>query len=392
MCGRVLILSSRVGSGHLAAAAALEQAFRRAPCVEVCNLDATAHSTWLHDVTYSGLYFPMARVAPWLMEGGYLSTNTPFSTEPLLPLWDRLHARRLIGLIRAFRPDHVVCTHFMPAGLAGHLIASGHLRASLSVVTTDYDLHGIWLTPTFSRYFVALEETRAHWCALGLPPERAHATGIPVDTRFEAPFDRDAALAAHGLRPDPPVILVSAGASGNTSAHRVVEQLMRLRRDLQVVVVCGHNAAMRRQISAAVAADADRFRVLGHTGQMPDLMRLAALLIGKPGGLTAAECMAAGLPMLIIEPLPGQEVRNCEHLLEEGAAMRCNELTTVAWKVERLLDEPGLLASMRQRAARLGRPDAARAIAEVVLAEDLRPVRLGREERRRIVAAARGRR
>jgi len=162
MSRRVLILSSRVGSGHITAAAALERVFRRIPNVEVCNLDAMDLSTRLHQITYTGLYFPMARVAPWLMDWGYHLSNRPFATEPTLPIWDRLNAATLIRFVREYNPDIAICTHFMPAGILGQLIASGQLSTSLSIVTTDYDFHGIWLDRTFSRYFVALDETKAH--------------------------------------------------------------------------------------------------------------------------------------------------------------------------------------------------------------------------------------
>jgi processive 1,2-diacylglycerol beta-glucosyltransferase len=359
--------------------------------VEVCNLDAMDLSTRIHQITYSGLYFPMARVAPWLMEWGYQISDRPFATEPTLSIWDRLNAAPLARFVREYSPDITICTHFMPAGIVGQMIARGQIATSLSVVITDYDFHGIWLGRTFSRYFVALEETKAHCCALGLAEDRVIVSGIPVDPVFEAPFDRAAVLAKYGLCPDAPIVLVSAGASGNTSARRVVEQLMHVRHNLQAIVVCGRNEPLRRAIEALAAPQAERFRVLGYTEQMPDLMRLATLFIGKPGGLTAAECMAAGLPMLIIEPLPGQEDRNCNHLLEEGAAMRCNELTTIAHKVDRVLGDPGLLARMRSGARHFGRPGAARAIAEAALADLVQPIQLDREQRRRIVAAASGR-
>jgi processive 1,2-diacylglycerol beta-glucosyltransferase len=347
-------------------------------------------STRIHAITYS-LYFPMSRVAPWLMEWGYDHSNRPFSTEPILPIWDRINAARLVRLVRELNPDIAVCTHFMPAGIVAHLIERRAIRSSLAIVTTDYDVHGVFLGRTFSRYFVALEEGRAYCRAIGIPEDRVTAAGIPVDPAFAAPFDRAEALAAHRLRADAPVVLVSAGAAGSTTARRVVEQLMGVRRDAQVVVVCGRNQALRRQVEALTARQAERFRVLGFTDRMPDLMRLATVFIGKPGGLTASECMAAGLPMLIVEPLPGQEGRNANHLLEAGAALRCHELAAVGYKVGLLLDQPQRLAQMRERARWFGRPRAAQAIAETVLADPLPPIQLTRAQRRRIVAAASGR-
>jgi processive 1,2-diacylglycerol beta-glucosyltransferase len=390
MTRRVLILSSRVGSGHIAAATALDRVLQRIPGLEVRNLDAMDLSSRVHKLTYSGLYFPMARVAPWLMAWAYQAGNLPFASEPVLPIWDRLNAAPLVRFIREYNPDIAICTHFMPAKILGQLIEHGQISSSLSIVASDYDLHSVWLCRTFTRYFVALEETKAHCCALGLPEDRIVVSGIPVDPAFEEPFDSAALLAKYGLCPQAPIVLISAGTSGNSSVRRVVEQLMLARRDLQGVVVCGRNKALRRQIGALVAPQAERFRVLGFSDEMPSLMRLATLFIGKPGGLTAAECMAAGLPMLIIEPLPGQEDDNSHHLLEEGAAMRSTQMTAIAHKVDRLLGQPGLLAQMRANARRFGRPGAARAIAEAVLAEHQEPVQLSREQRRRIIARAHG--
>jgi processive 1,2-diacylglycerol beta-glucosyltransferase len=388
MSTRVLILSSAVGAGHIAAAAALERAFRAVPGVEVRNLDAMSFSTRAHLITYT-LYFPASRVAPWLMEWGYEHSNQPFVTDPLLPLWDRLNAPALLRAISDYRPHIAVCTHFMPARAVGHLIARGRLDTSLEIVTTDYDVHGSFLSDTFSRYFVALEEGRERCRALGIAAERVVATGIPVDPAFEEPRDRAALLAALGLQPDLPIILVSAGAAGGGSVELVVRQLMQVRRAIQVVVVCGRNEALRRRIDDLTAGYGGRFRAVGFTRQMPDLMRLASLFIGKPGGLTSAECMAAGLPMLIVEPLPGQEERNADHLLEAGAAARCHELNTLAYKVDLLLGEAGRLERLSAGARRFGRPGAARAIVEAVLAEPLPALTLSRAQRRRMAAIAR---
>jgi processive 1,2-diacylglycerol beta-glucosyltransferase len=119
---------------------------------------------------------------------------------------------------------------------------------------------------------------------------------------------------------------------------------------------------------------AKRFRVLGFTDDMLSLMKIATILIGKPGGLTSSEAMAAGLPMVIISPIPVQEERNSDHLLEEGVALRCNQMTTLAYKVDRLLQNPERLARMRENTRNIGRPDAARVIVDTLLHEVNEPV------------------
>ena len=240
--------------------------------------------------------------------------------------------------------------------------ARGTLQATLSVVTTDYDFQGLWLSIPFNRFFVARDETQAYMVDIGLPADRITVSGIPVKAGFSQPVEREAVLARYELRPDVPTLLISAGAAGGAYTQAIVAQTLRMRNAFQAVVVCGRNAQLKDKIEALVAPHADRYRVLGYTTDMPDLMRVATLFVGKPGGLSSSECMAAGLPMVLINPIPGQEVRNSDFLLEEGAAVRCNYATTVGYKIDRCWTIPTGVRRMAANARGLGRPDAARQI------------------------------
>jgi processive 1,2-diacylglycerol beta-glucosyltransferase len=387
---RVLLLSTSVGSGHVAAAAAIEQALHGAPGVEVRNQDALELASDTLRATYSDMYFRLVKDYPWLVGWWYDLQNEPFKGGQLRVVWEQLNAEPLIRLIREYDPDITICTHFMPAGIIAQLMARGELHTTLGIVMTDYEFQGMWLSPLFHHYFVPLDETKVHLMSLGIPEAHITVSGIPVDPVFSRPFDHAAVLTTYALRDDTPTLLVSAGAAGITSAPKIVEQLLRLQSDAQIVVVCGKNESLRREIDVLVAPQAERFRVLGYTKDMPSLLRVATLFIGKPGGLTSAECMAAGLPMVIIEPIPGQEERNSDHLLEEGAAIRCNQMTTMAFKIDRLLGDPKRLAHMRANTARLARADAAQTIVDTLLSADLAPHAIGRAERHQIVSAARG--
>jgi processive 1,2-diacylglycerol beta-glucosyltransferase len=121
---------------------------------------------------------------------------------------------------------------------------------------------------------------------------------------------------------------------------------------------------------------------------MHELMRISDLFVGKPGGLTTSEALACGLPMAVFSPIPGQEERNSDHLLEEGAGIRCNELTTLPFKIDRLLDDPERFAAMRRAAFAMGRPHAARIVAQTLLEDQLPPLVLAPEQREAIALAA----
>ena len=293
-------------------------------------------------------------------------------------------------MIRDFNPQITVCTHFTPAGIIAHLIARGELDARLSIVVTDFDCHAIWLSRVFHRYFVALDETKAHLEALGLPPERITVSGIPIDPVFAEPIDRTAVRASYGLHAEKTTLLLSAGALGVSPTEIAVGRLMQLRHDTQTIVVCGKSDETRARVTAIVGENNPRFKILGYTDRMHDLMKISDLFVGKPGGLTTSEALACGLPMAIIEPIPGQEERNSDHLLEEGAAIKCNEMTTLPYKIDRLLDDPARLAAMRRNALGMGHPNAARTIARTLIEDDLPPLQLDASARSAIAQAASG--
>ena len=387
---RVLILSTSAGTGHVRAAEALEQMFRADPRVaEVRNIDALRYTNKLFRDFYSKLYARLAANAPEFLGWWYDTSDEPWRTDAARLMFDRLNTGPLVRRIREFDPHITVCTHFMPAGIISHLIATGSLDAHLSIVVTDFDFHAMWLSRAFHRYFVAIEETRAHLEALGLPPERITVSGIPIDPVFSRPVDRAAVRRGLGLDPDRTTLLLSAGALGLGPTAFAVRRLRRIERPVQFYVTCGRNEELLAEVRTAVADD-PRFRVTGYSDRMHELMGMADLFLGKPGGLTTSEALASGLPMVILSPIPGQEERNADHLLEQGIAVRCNELTTLPFKIEQLLAEPGRLARMRAATARIARPDAARTIAETLLADDLPPLRIDAEDRRRIAAAAGG--
>jgi processive 1,2-diacylglycerol beta-glucosyltransferase len=390
---RVLILSASVGSGHVKAADALARAMRaRSDVDEVLSDDSLDHTNVLHKQFYSTLYKKLSAMLPEFLGWWYETSDDPWVADKGRLLIDLPQALPLINLVREFRPDVILCTHFMPAGVISWLIANGKLDARLGVVITDFHFHAFWITRAFNWYFVAQEDDKIHMEALGLPSERIEVTGIPVEPEFGTPVDVNAVLERHGLQSGRPTILVAGGALGMSPATAVVRQLLQVERDFQAIIVCGKNEEMQNEIVELLKDRPADFRVLGYTKDMADFMSVATILLSKPGGMTTAEAVACGLPMMILDPIGGQEERNADVLLEAGAAVKCTEVTLVAHKLRRLLDDPERLRQMSRNARNLGRPNASADIARIVLEEpDRRPVIISklREKalRKRIAAA-----
>jgi processive 1,2-diacylglycerol beta-glucosyltransferase len=367
---RILLLSATSGAGHVRAAQALEKAFSvRGNCI-VEHIDALQHVSKLFQRVYDKTYLSMVRRAPELMGVLYERTDQPWHYPRRRLALDRLNTGPMIRLLKRVQPDLCVATHFLPAEIIAWLIAKRKLRARNAIVVTDYDVHAMWLCRTVDRYYVAIDEAAEYLARIGVPRETLRITGIPIDPLFAKPQDRAEACTHLGLAAEATVILVAAGGYGIGPVEQLVKDLLALQRPWQIVAIAGKSDKIRKRLEEVAKAagklqdGSPKLCAVGFTTEMDQYMAASDLLVGKAGGLTTSEALARALPMALIEPIPGQEERNADHLLEAGAAIRCNNLPAAAWKIAKLLDDPARLTRMRDAARGLGRPGAAATIAE----------------------------
>jgi processive 1,2-diacylglycerol beta-glucosyltransferase len=265
-------------------------------------------------------------------------------------------------MLREYQPDITICTHFLPAEIISWLKAKERIASPQAIVVTDFDVHAMWLCHHYERYFVALDETRVHLEHLGIEPAKISVSGIPIDPVFSMKRDRIEMRNKHGLAADRVTILVSAGGFGVGPMEHLLTSLLELKHPAQVIAICGRNQELKSQVEKLVStrpAGGILVKAVGYTTEMHELMAASDLLVGKPGGLTTSEALASGLVFVIVNPIPGQEERNSDHLLEEGVAIRCNNLPVLAYKIDRLLDDQARFAAMMESTKRLARPQAA---------------------------------
>jgi processive 1,2-diacylglycerol beta-glucosyltransferase len=162
---------------------------------------------------------------------------------------------------------------------------------------------------------------------------------------------------------DRTTILLSSGGFGVGSVDALIASLLPLQHSAQVVAICGKNEELKKRLTKLAARLRPDVNVLvkpfGYTTDMDELMAASDLVLGKPGGLTTSEALAKGLVFVIVNPIPGQEERNSDHLLEAAAAIRCNNLPTLTYKLDRLLGDRQRFAAMQVNARAMGRPNAA---------------------------------
>ncbi len=372
---RILIATVTAGAGHLAAAAALDEAWRACrPGDVVERIDLVKFFSPLHRKLVSDGYVKLVAHAPELWGMMFGKTDDPKVAQGLLRLQRALPSGSRVKFaryVKQFAPDVVLSTHYLPLQILGRMRAKSKKKNEPSGVgpmvvsiVTDFVAHALWMDPCVDFYCVAAEETKARLLARGVAAENVVATGIPISARFSAKTEVRAVRQALGLRDDQPVLLVLSGGFGMGPVGEIVAALDKVERTFQTVVVTGRNPELRREL-----AGQDRrhpTHVLGYASNMHELMAMADLIITKPGGLTTSELLAMGKPLFIVNPIPGQEAANSDFLLERGAAAKVNRVEDLPFRIEQLLGTKKLL-EMARAARALGRPHAAREVCEEVL-------------------------
>jgi len=371
---RVLIATITAGGGHLAAAAALDEAWREfRPGDTVERIDLLKFFSPLHRKIHADGYVQLVERAPEIWGMVFKSTDNPRAARRLnrlkrvFPSNSRLRFERHV---KKFKPDIVLCTHYLPVELLGHMrTKKGGVKPMTISVVTDFEAHAFWMDSGVDLYCVAAEETRMRLIARGALPESVIATGIPISNRFSAKTDVKAVRKTLGLRDDLPVLLVLSGGFGMGPVAEILSALDQVTEAFQVLVVTGRNEELRRELAAQ-----DRkhpTHVLGFASNMHELMAVADLIVTKPGGLTTSEARALGKPLFILNPIPGQEAANSDFLLERGAAAKVNRVEDLPYRIGKLIGSKKL-ADMARAAKALGHPFAARDICTACCGRELK--------------------
>jgi processive 1,2-diacylglycerol beta-glucosyltransferase len=373
---KLLILSVSAGAGHVRAAQAIEAAAKAAASpFDVTHLDLLSIAPAEFRKFYGAQYLKLVEKLPQLWSYLYSKSDRP-SRDSLFGDFKRavekLNLRKLDGEIARIRPDVILCTHFLPAELLSRqrakLKAGANSAPPLWVQVTDFDVHALWVHHHVDRYCVASDEVAFRLADRGVPARKVNVTGIPVMPRFAAPLDRVTCAREIGLDPAKFTVLMMAGGGGVGALDELAERVLREPAELQLVALAGRNDTLLARLRAVAKKNPGRLFPLGFTTTVERIMTASDLVITKPGGLSTSECLAKGKPMLLVSPIPGQEERNADYLLEAGAAIKAVDAATLAFKLRLLLGEPGRLARMSAASQSLGTPDAARDVVALMSA------------------------
>jgi processive 1,2-diacylglycerol beta-glucosyltransferase len=363
----VLILHASCGAGHRRAAEAIQAASRDSRAADrVLVRDVLDLSPALHRLVYRGGYLGLVRHMPAAWRHLYAVTDRPGAGSTLrraLQSIDRATVGpRLRRFIQELAPDVVLTTHFLPLALLGGRQGSP-AGAPLHCVVTDYRAHATWASPAVERYAVATEAARRDLIRLGIDPARIHPTGIPVHPDFERIGHRRRATDPGPIRR----LLILSGGCGIGRLHDLLPAIDSAFDDVEVTVSAGSSRRLADALAALALRLKNRIRIVGMVASVEALFAEADLVLTKPGGLTVTESLVAGLPIVLLPGIPGQETGNARALVDEGAARSAATPAEAVDQIDILRRDPIARQRMRLAQARLARPGAARVIFEGAL-------------------------
>ena len=366
---RISILTFSVGAGHLRASQAIHQALHDgADDIEARTIDVLdLAKSWFRRL-YVKPYWRMARHAPWASRKVF-KWRQQKPREATLPDWIlRRGCRDVLVQLQAFRPHLIIATEVGAAELAALGRREGWFSAPILAAQADFHTELPWVKSEIDVYCVGSDEAKYQLITWGVSANRILTCGVSIDPAFTLDFDRTELRRALGLDVRRPVVLVMGSGMGPTVLDAIIRSLEMCRQPVQAIAVAGRNRTLRVQLEALRRQIALDLHIFGWTDAVPELMGAASVLITKPGGLTTAEAMAAGVPMILTNPISGTEEQHLRLLVKRGVALSAARLEEIPVLVSRLLESPEEREMLGSRAREMARPDAAYAVAQVARA------------------------
>jgi processive 1,2-diacylglycerol beta-glucosyltransferase len=362
------VLSVDIGAGHRMAAEALCQGIaEERPGSEHKILEALEYTGPDGGKLAKDLYFGALKEAPDLWGTLYKQKGLFELFRPINELADDFRLGKLAPEARAFRPDVVLAMHPIACGLASSLARKREVECPVVAVLTDFDAHPAWIYEGIALYLVASAAMEHDLRARRPPSGEVVATGLPIRLPFGRCRDDTTARRRLGLDERRFTVLLLGGGLGLGPIAETAEALVGPNSPVQLVVIAGKNQELERSARALAARTTVPVHVTGLVENVWDYMSAADVAIGKPGGMTCAELLAAGVPLVALAPIPGQEQANCDTLVRAGTALHAPTALAACAIVQDLYARPQVLATMRRAARDLGRPDAAREAASRVI-------------------------
>lgn len=371
---KILIFYGSYGGGHLSAAKSIRDYIEKNYSDSQVELvDCVEYVNKLFNKLTTKAYKDFSKNARWIWKHLYYDSESG-SLSRICNTINRLMAIKLNRLIQEFQPDLIISTHPFSSQMCAILKEKGKLNCKVATILTDYASHNQWLVKSefIDYYFVAQQGMVDDLVSRGVNKDKIHVTGIPLSSRFLQSYNKQKILEDYGLTSDKNTILFFAGGEfgfGKDKTFNRLKAIIDNLPNLQVVAVAGRNEKMKERFDELVKTTRteSNVKILSFTNQVPELMSVSDLVITKPGGLTTTESLASGLPLIIIDPLPGQEEENAEFIENSGAGIWVKDSDNIETILLDIFNNPDKIESMKSKARLIAKKNSTQNIVETLL-------------------------
>ena len=371
---KVIIFYASYGGGHLNAAKSIQECIlNNYKEIDVELIDCMKYVNITIEKITTAAYRGMAKKAPWAWGRIYADSQK----GPLAHITSRsnkIMAIKLLKLLREKNPDLIISTHPFGSQMCSYLKRKNKIHAKIATIMTDFAPHDQWLVGSdFTDYFfVAHKKMKDYLISKNIKKKKIFDTGIPISNRFLVDYDRNSILKELKFDNSKKTILFFGGGEfglGKTRTVEIFECFVKLFKNTQIIAISGKNEKMKNAFEKIVKENnrTDSIRVFEYTKQVPEFMSISDLVVTKPGGLTTSESLASNLPMVVINPIPGQEEENAEFLEENGIAIWIKKNDDPYKKLENLFVDEKKLADMKENTKKLARKYSTQNICDILL-------------------------
>lgn len=365
---KVLILSISTGQGHHATGQAIQNTFQEMG-IQCETLDAYEYIKPLLSELVSKGYLISTSYVPKLSSKLYdiiWKKNKPVEEYSMPKIANKIMAKELKEYIEDYGADVVICTHVLSSTMVNIMVEKDWIKAITVGIVTDFTVHPLWEECRQLDYYVTSSELLEYQMKKkGLNPEKILPIGIPIKPQFSQRTSREEARRQLGLDLEKPTILLMSGSMGYGKIDESIERLDNLNLDFQTMVVCGNNKKMFKKVSQLKTKK--RFDIYGYVDNVDLMMDAASCIITKPGGITSSEALAKGLPMIMVNPIPGHEMRNAEFMINNGLALYATKTFPLDEAVFSLFKHPDRVANLRATIELYAKQDASKNLCEFLL-------------------------
>lgn len=375
---RILLMYITKVSGHRQATMAVQRALKQIdPNVEAPTVNGFGYTYPRLERVVNSAYMGVIKTTPKVWDYMY---DNPKIVKKSKRIKDYLHKtshKKIQKLIERYRPDTVVCTQAFPCGMIAAYKKESNADFKVVGVLTDYAPHSFWVNDGVDYYIVPSNEAKERFVAKGVPSDSIKVYGIPIRSKFSIQLDKQPIIEKLGFDSNIPRVLIMGGGQGLGPIRSVVKSLLKIEMPLQLVVLTGMNKKLKKWLEKQQDKKKKpknqknkKMIFYEYANNVDELMEASTLIVTKPGGLTTSECLAKGLPMVIVNPLPGQEMRNTDFLLKKNIAIRIDKTNDIGEEIELLLKSPEKIIDMSKAAYAEAHPHSALDIARLILRDE----------------------